>query len=284
MLKTTLAAGVMAAFSIPVLLAQDTSPKNYYPSPDDSAAPVKLPAVMHWCGGGCSAGKGATLVWENGRYVDRTSGVVGGEYTVEKFTRETVIIHRTDHGPYPGKALLTGQLSADGNSIINGTIEWTWHPCCGLGMGTFQAAWGAAINTVPGKNPQQGNPSGPGVGLRNPGMAILMAILGMNPDGSREPADLTQRISDLRNELEAARDKCTHVAPSRDFREAENCQADVNHVQNQLDEAYEDLDQEIEQLEEAQKKLTSECNNGNKQSCNTLGRVRARLDKDKNFR
>jgi hypothetical protein len=64
---------------------------------------------------------------------------------VERFTRESVIMRRTDYRPYPGSAILRGQLSTDGNSIQNGTIEWTYHPCCGLGTGEFQAAWGPAI-------------------------------------------------------------------------------------------------------------------------------------------
>jgi hypothetical protein len=50
---------------------------------------------------------------------------------------------------------LRGQLSPDGNSIVNGTIEWTYHPCCGVGTGTYQAAWRAAINTVPGSDPER---------------------------------------------------------------------------------------------------------------------------------
>lgn len=105
---------------------------------------------MHWCAAGCASGQGITLVLENGRYVDHMSGATGGVCTVEKFTRESVIIHRTDSGPYPGEALLTGQLSADGNRIVNGIIAWTYHPCCGLSSGTFKAAWGPAIDTVPG--------------------------------------------------------------------------------------------------------------------------------------
>jgi TPR repeat protein len=112
------------------------------------AGAVRPPAVMHWCAQHC-----ATWVWMDGRYVgegtqhpERTPrcGV-----TVERFTRESVIMHRTDCAPYPGTAVLTGQLSADGNSIVNGIIRWTWHPCCGLSSGPFQAAWGSAIGTVP---------------------------------------------------------------------------------------------------------------------------------------
>ena len=115
---------------------------------------LRPPAVMHWCAQHCS-----TWVWMDGRYVgegtqhpERTPrcGV-----TVERFTHESVIMHRTDCTPYPGVAILTGQLSADGNSIVNGIIRWTWHPCCGLSSGAYQAAWGSAIGTVPGTDQER---------------------------------------------------------------------------------------------------------------------------------
>jgi TPR repeat protein len=64
-------------------------------------------------------------------------------------------MHRTDCTPYPGKAVLTGKLSSDGSSIVNGIIRWIYHPCCGLSSGPFQAAWGNAIATVPGSDQER---------------------------------------------------------------------------------------------------------------------------------
>jgi len=115
---------------------------------------LQPPRIMHWCAQHC-----ATWVWMDGRYVgegtqhpERTPrcGV-----TVERFTRESIIMHRTDCVPYPGTAVLTGRLSADGNSIVNGIIRWTYHPCCGLSSGPYQAAWGNAIGTVPGSDQER---------------------------------------------------------------------------------------------------------------------------------
>ncbi len=94
------------------------------------------------------------MTWENGHYVDHPNGAAGSIITVEKFTRESVILHRTDSGPYPGTAVLTGRISSDGNSVVNGKITWTSHPCCGLSSGAFQAAWGTAIDSVPGGAPE----------------------------------------------------------------------------------------------------------------------------------
>jgi hypothetical protein len=63
-------------------------------------------------------------------------------------------MHRTDYR-VPGTAVLTGKLSDDGYSIVDGNIAWTWHPCCGTtSTGRFVAAWGPKIETVPGVDGQ----------------------------------------------------------------------------------------------------------------------------------
>ena len=114
---------------------------------------TNYPTVIHICPGrGCNQGNGATIVWENGRYVEHPGGREGATYVIESLTRDRVLILRTDYGRYPGQAEFTGQLSEDGNRIINGKVRWTSHPCCGgPSTGTFQAAWGEAINTIPGR-------------------------------------------------------------------------------------------------------------------------------------
>lgn len=92
-----------------------------------------------------------TLIWDNGHY---TNAAAPGKtvLTVDSFTQGSVLMHRTDYGPYPGRAVLTGRLSSKGNAIVDGTIAWTYHPCCGLSSGSFHAAWGAALGTVPGSD------------------------------------------------------------------------------------------------------------------------------------
>src|SRR5208283_4287790 len=90
-------------------------------------APVSIPSVMHWCSQHCG-----TFTWMNGQFCG-ADACRDMKLTVESFTRESVIIHRTDLRPYPGIAVLTGQISSDGNSIVNGMINWTYHPCCGTG-------------------------------------------------------------------------------------------------------------------------------------------------------
>jgi len=150
--KVTVAAGENS--SVQAALADSADPK-----PPLKATPAQspnwqtagktsstIPSVMHWCSQHCS-----TLVWRNGQFCG-ADGCRDSMLTVESFTRESVIMRRTDYRPYPGIAALTGQISADGNSIVNGIINWTYHPCCGTGAGTYQAAWGAALDTVPGSD------------------------------------------------------------------------------------------------------------------------------------
>jgi hypothetical protein len=91
---------------------------NWYATIEKNS--VSLPTLMHWCID-CANGMGGTLVWENGHYLN-VNDVPGQTtiLTVEKFTRESVVLHRTNSGRYPGSAVLTGQISAQGNSIANG--------------------------------------------------------------------------------------------------------------------------------------------------------------------
>jgi hypothetical protein len=110
------------------------------------------PEVLHWCAQHCT-----TWRLDKGPPFDKPHYGIEGQgsiVVVERFSYESVIMERTDLNP-PGKATLRGKVSKDGNSIVTGTIEWTYHPCCGTGTGQFQAAWGSAINTVPGSDAER---------------------------------------------------------------------------------------------------------------------------------
>jgi hypothetical protein len=115
--------------------------------------PTGPPSVMHICLANCQTwnlDKGPPF--NKPHYGSAASGVL---ITVDSWTRESVVMNRTDSGSVPGTAILTGKLSSDGNSMVNGNIAWIWHPCCGTGSGPFTAAWGPAINTVPGSNAER---------------------------------------------------------------------------------------------------------------------------------
>ena len=147
---TRITALILAALSITVLRAQDKTATANQPSgrpPHTSAgfrppvgelkiAEPTLPPVIHICMAHCGP-----LMWDNGHYIN-----FGPEntsiYTVESFTRESVIIHRTDKGRFPLTATLTGRMSDDGESIVNGKIDWT---SGNSGSSPFTAEWGSRI-------------------------------------------------------------------------------------------------------------------------------------------
>jgi hypothetical protein len=64
--------------------------------------------------------------------------------TIEKFTPESVIIHRTDTGNYPIDGRMTGRMESGNNSAT--------------GNG-WKITWGDALDTIPGSglNTMQGN-------------------------------------------------------------------------------------------------------------------------------
>jgi hypothetical protein len=113
---------------------------------------------MHMCIANCFV-----LTLENGHF---TNAEHTSTFLIDSFTRESVVMHRTDFGPsFQGSAVLRGRLSSDGNSIVDGKIEWT---SGNTGTWPYKAAWGTAINTVPGSNAERdrGKPPQPQVVIR----------------------------------------------------------------------------------------------------------------------
>ncbi len=120
-------------------------------SPVTEKAVESPPSVMHWCAAHCS-----TWTLDSGPPFDKPhygSMALGGMVIVELWTRDSIVMNRIDHNPtFQGTAILRGRLSGDGNSIVGGTIEWT---SGNSGTHPFQAAWGPAINTVPGSDAER---------------------------------------------------------------------------------------------------------------------------------
>jgi hypothetical protein len=148
MLGTRLTALILAALSITALRAQDnTAAANHSPGgpahkfearPRIDVPNIEIPPpVMHLCIARCFP-----IVWDKDHYIN-----FGPEntsiYTVERFTRNSIIMHRTDKGHFPLTATMTGQISADGNSMVNGRIDWT---SGNSGSGPFTAKWGIALD------------------------------------------------------------------------------------------------------------------------------------------
>jgi hypothetical protein len=114
--------------------------------------PQGLPPVVHMCAiSGCSTGKGGTLVLENGHYKNLTTAAGTSDiYAIESFTPDSVVLRRTMSGTYNGVAVLTGHISPQGNTVESGTMKWVGSN----DQGGFRMAWGTAIDTIPGSNPE----------------------------------------------------------------------------------------------------------------------------------
>jgi hypothetical protein len=108
--------------------------------------------VIHWCAKHC-----ITLVWQDGHYTNAKEPGTS-EWLLDSFTKESFVMRRTDYqlktgtAIIGGKAVLSGRISEQGNSVADGKITWTYHPCCGTGTSPFTAAWGAALESVPGSD------------------------------------------------------------------------------------------------------------------------------------
>jgi uncharacterized protein (TIGR03437 family) len=119
--------------------------------------PAGVPAVIFECDHGVYVSCG-TWTWDNGHYDDYAINGAVATLTVQSFTAESVIINRTDTSQsvsYGLTGVYTGQISSQGNSIVNGSVTWTWPGHNGFPFkGTWTGSWGApeqfTISTVAG--------------------------------------------------------------------------------------------------------------------------------------
>lgn len=99
------------------------------------ASAQTLPSLIHETEGGIYIG---TWTWNGHGYnASWTNGALA-VLTVQSFTQNSVVIDRTD---IPGSVsygvvgVYTGQISSDGNSIVNGVLNWTYRG------NSFSEAW-----------------------------------------------------------------------------------------------------------------------------------------------
>jgi len=135
----TLAPAILATFALTAVSYGQGAQSAQAPSKPKYATVEKdgqiLPVVMHFCAQHC-----ATLTWNSNGYYGAPSSM----WTVEKFTPESIVIHRVDSGPYPLTAVLRGKISSEG--IADGTISFN----SGGSVLPFQLTWGPEIDYIPG--------------------------------------------------------------------------------------------------------------------------------------
>jgi len=100
-----------------------------------STPTASLPSMMHFRGQ-----HSLTFILENGQYINYSTlqGQRPGQkrvLTIEKFTPELIVLHRTDYGDYPSTTVYSGKPGDNGNSLS--------------GSG-WKLTWGSALNDLPG--------------------------------------------------------------------------------------------------------------------------------------
>jgi hypothetical protein len=140
--------------SLPAILACNalTASATNEKAAEDSP---RLPTVMHMSAANC-----ATLELRDGHYLLTTKHAweppdFSSIWTVVAFTRKLVVFRRHD-SPNPANpaglngwdVTYTGQISADGNSLVNITENGAPAPYMHL-------AWGSALDSVPGSNEER---------------------------------------------------------------------------------------------------------------------------------
>jgi hypothetical protein len=115
----------------------DNQSGNWYATVQKTTE-TSLPPEMHFCAQQC-----ADLKLENGHYyIPGAYGNGTSIWTVESFTRESVILHRVDSTGFTAR--YTGKMSSAANSVINALANGSY---------TFLLTWGAALNDIPDHGP-----------------------------------------------------------------------------------------------------------------------------------
>jgi hypothetical protein len=186
-----------AAFSASALLAQEQPRPNFQyntanpQAPEKSAAkpPVKpqsqqnrqtLPQVMHFCAQHCFT----FTLQKDGTLTNYTAFSPGQSFTriftVERFTPESVIIHRIDNGNTAAIDTYAGPMGDNGTSLSGSSAN----------RGPWKITWGSGLDSIPGndeelavrsRQPASCNPSQP-ISPNKAEDLGLLAFSDKNPD------------------------------------------------------------------------------------------------------
>ena len=154
------------------------------PAPNAATAspdgPLQYPRVMHFCAAHC-----ATWNFTNGYAGKEPYGV-----RISHWTPDSVILTRSDPPsqwfPRGLRAVISGQMSAAQDKLVNGKITWTFGQA-----GTFdcQVTWGDALEDIPG---QDGPPAPPVANV--PAASPPAAPTPLPADGSHAPAESSRAL------------------------------------------------------------------------------------------
>jgi len=152
-----------------------------------------LPPVMHFCAYNCM-----TLTLQGDHYVvTAESGVktkdgrtVTGTWTVESFSPESVILRRVDATGFTG--VYKGQISKDGNRLVNITLDGKPNP-------KMRLTWGTALNETPGSNAQRDYDVPPPTPDVNPTLSETGASTQENLHSAQGPSGIPGELIECEN-------------------------------------------------------------------------------------
>jgi hypothetical protein len=239
-------------------------------TPPQASGALTPPPVMHACNiNGCTSA-GGTLVLENGHYRNLTTPAGTSDiWGIVNFSADSVVLRRTLSGTNNGSGTFTGHISTRGNTIDDGVLKWD-----SGAEGHFRAAWGAAIDTVPGGNPalerqqlqsQQhiNAPSGQAAVERN--LEILTRLAGMvrSDSGGTSKASLNQ----IEAAWMSANAECRSARSNPRLSESPPSCGRAADLSDELDDARQAFAQESRELAEQEGKLRGACQAGDKPAC-----------------
>jgi hypothetical protein len=149
---------VFLASSLDLVFSQVASskPKGADGSSSQAASEisVNLPQTMRFCGSRCFI-----LTMRDGRYYDAIGeGGLGwnveSRYTIVQFTPDAISLKRVD--TTGASAVVTGKISSQGNSIVDGVMEFHM-PDGRVFPAAYQLSWGTALALARPAGSQQGS-------------------------------------------------------------------------------------------------------------------------------
>jgi hypothetical protein len=187
--QTTLAAGVMAVLSVSALLAQsqdqplhycygggpNCTPRQSTPPATETKLPqtqqpeeIRIPFVLHFCAAHCltfNLEPDGTLV----NYTNLPAQTnMKRVLRIQEFTPDSVVIHRTDTGNYPGDGMMRGRMLY-GNRRAKGD--------------GWEISWGEALDVLPADDEaramREGTLPPTGMSLSDENLEMLRLFFGM---------------------------------------------------------------------------------------------------------
>jgi hypothetical protein len=229
---------------------------------------------MHFCAAHCT-----TLIWDKDHFTNQYDPG-NAVWKVESFTRESVIIRRTDLRPRPFNAVYKGKISDSGDTIDGDGYKFTR----GAALGKMPGGGDPPPGLIAHRSGPQSNPQ------VIPYETVFRTLAGLfgnsggggGDDGGGDP-DLPKTISRIKDQREAARSECGSHG-GRNARDPSPSCARADQLDERLSSAITALNEEIKDLQDARGGLSEACTRKDQQACQKLAQVDQYLARDRDFK